>query len=86
MSHSVPVSSRHTTTRKRPLPPNHLLVPEKVNQTQASEYCQQKGGYLAAPQNTADWHTLATAVFDDQDSKLMVANIFGFMYESQLLL
>jgi hypothetical protein len=49
-----------------------ILVPELTNVSLAVEYCQQKGGYLAAPDNKPDWQALATALVDEEEGKRIV--------------
>jgi hypothetical protein len=36
---------------------------------EAKEYCKQKGGYLAAPEDEEDWQALADGLVDDSDGK-----------------
>jgi hypothetical protein len=46
------------------------LWPEPVpGGDHAVEFCKQKGGYLAAPENSEDWNTLATGLIDEQDGE-----------------
>lgn len=51
---------------------DHKIVLEpqpQPNSTVADEFCQQKGGYLAAPENADEWIAITTAFVDDTEGE-----------------